>query len=108
MFEVLKVNKNTLLLDIHEKKIKVEKDECSIDCDSWLPAWGTMWTLNTFDSQWVEENLETVARCGFRIFESEELGIFIGIDGAGYDFFDEHWIPLYKARGLKWHDTKED
>lgn len=27
--------------------------------------------------------------------------------GAGYSFYTEHWIPLYKARGLKWHD-KED
>ena len=26
------------------------------------------------------------------------------MDGCGYDFYLEHWVPLYKARGLKWHD----
>lgn len=28
----------------------------------------------------------------------------IGIDGAGYDFYEAHWIPLYEARGLHWHE----
>lgn len=69
-----------------------------------LPIWGWLWTFDeSLDEEWVEENLETVAKCGFRIYESDELGIVIGIDGAGYDFYSQHWIPLYKARGLKWH-----
>ena len=25
----------------------------------------------------------------------------ICIDGAGYDFYEAHWIPLYNKRGLK-------
>lgn len=37
---------------------------------------------------------------------SEDYGYLIGIDGAGYDFYKAHWLPLYKARGLHWH--KED
>ena len=45
-----------------------------------------------------------MSRCGFRIYESEEFGYFFGIDGAGYSFYDEHWVPLYRARGLHWHD----
>ena len=49
-----------------------------------------------------------MSECGFRIFESEEFGYFFGIDGAGYDFYEQHWLPLYKARGLKWHDPKTD
>lgn len=45
-----------------------------------------------------------MADCGFRIYESDDFGGYIfGIDGAGYDFYDAHWIPLYKARGLRWH-----
>lgn len=43
---------------------------------------------------------------GFRIFESGEFGYWFGIDGAGYDFYKSHWIPLYKKRGLKWHDER--
>ena len=46
-------------------------------------------------------------RSGFRIYESEEFGYFFGIDGAGYNFYDSHWIPLYDARGLKWHREEE-
>ena len=49
-----------------------------------------------------------MADCGFRIYESEEFGYFFGIDGAGYSFYEEHWIPLYKQRGLQWHKTDEE
>ena len=27
----------------------------------------------------------------------------LGIDGAGYDFYDAHWVPLYRLRGFTWH-----
>lgn len=47
-----------------------------------------------------------MADCGFRIYEQEDYGYIFGIDGAGYDFYDEHWCPLYKARGLRWHDEE--
>lgn len=48
-----------------------------------------------------------MADCGFRIYEQEDLGYVFGIDGAGYDFYSEHWIPLYKARGLHWHKEED-
>lgn len=31
-----------------------------------------------------------------------------GIDGAGYDFYEAHWEPLYKARGLHWHSEEAE
>lgn len=70
-----------------------------------LPMWGWFWTFNnSLDEDWVRENLVTVAECGFRIYEYQDTGtIYLGIDGAGYNFYDAHWIPLYKARGLQWH-----
>lgn len=37
-----------------------------------------------------------MSQCGFRIFRSEEFGYFFGIDGAGYDFYEAHWIPLIR------------
>lgn len=49
-----------------------------------------------------------MSQCGFRIFKSFEFGYFFGIDGAGYDFYESHWLPLYEARGLMWHDPKTD
>lgn len=72
-----------------------------------LPMWGTMWSFgDSCDDHWIdnEENLRIMSQCGFRIYYHSEWGYFFGIDGAGYDFYSEHWIPLYKARGLHWHD----
>lgn len=71
-----------------------------------LPMWGTLWNPHSIDEWWIENNLQAVVDCGFRIYETDEVGILLGIDGAGYDFFESHWIPLYKARGLKWHDEE--
>lgn len=84
----------------------IEFYEYQSNNSDYLPMWGTMWTLgDSFDEDWFANNLETAYRLGFRVYEHEDLGIVIGIDGAGYDFYEEHWIPLYKALGLRWHDT---
>lgn len=72
-----------------------------------LPIWSTMWSFRErIDDYWLREGdgLKAMSECGFRIYESEDFGIFFGIDGAGYDFYADHWIPLYKARGLHWHE----
>ena len=76
----------------------------------YLPTWSTMWSFgNSADDSWLEEEggLELMAECGFRIYEQEDFGYLFGIDGAGYSFLHEHWIPLYKARGLRWHREEE-
>ena len=76
----------------------------------YLPMWGTMWSFgDSADDYWLEKRggLELMAECGFRIYEQEDFGYLFGIDGAGYSFMDEHWIPLYKARGLHWHREEE-
>ena len=72
-----------------------------------LPMWGTMWSFeDKADDYWLEEKggLKLMSQCGFRIYRSEEFGYFFGLDGAGYDFYEAHWTPLYEARGMKWHD----
>lgn len=84
-------------------------DECDMDVshgDGYLPMWGTMWAFgDSIDNDWLENHLQEMADCGFRIYEQEDYGYIFGIDGAGYDFYEQHWIPLYKARGLKWHEA---
>ena len=87
----------------------VKADEFEVSFFEPLPMWGTMWSFSdNLDQYWLEERggLEEMSKCGFRIFEHDTYGCYFGIDGAGYDFYREHWIPLYLARGLKWH--KED
>jgi hypothetical protein len=56
------------------------------------------------DEEWIIENIEAVEACGFLIYDSDETGILLGVDGGGYSFLEEHWLPLYLARGLCWHD----
>ena len=71
--------------------------------DSWLPVWGWLWMVDNSSKYFILDNLELVSDLGFRIYEDEEEDIYIGIDGAGYDFYEAHWLPLYDAMGLQWH-----
>lgn len=82
-------------------------DDLEIVNDDPLPMWGTMWSFgDSCDNYWLENagGVKVMSECGFRIYRHEEWGHFFGIDGAGYDFYSEHWIPLYRMRGLQWHD----
>lgn len=87
--------------------ILVKPDDLEIVNDDPLPMWGTMWSFgDSCDNYWLENagGVKVMSECGFRIYRHEEWGHFFGIDGAGYDFYSEHWIPLYRMRGLQWHD----
>ena len=89
----------------------VDESDFEIEREDGLPMWGYMWAFgDTIDNYWLEEKegLQVMADCGFRIYESEDWGYVFGIDGAGYDFYEAHWIPLYKTRGLRWHKETED
>lgn len=69
--------------------------------------WGTMWSFgDSCDDHWLEDmgGVRIMSECGFRVYLSDDYGYFFGIDGAGYSFYTEHWVPLYRARGLQWHD----
>lgn len=89
--------------------IEVSPESMQVLYDDVLPMWGTMWTFgDMMDDVWLEEDkgLQLMADCGFRIYHQEDFGYIFGIDGAGYDFYEAHWVPLYKARGLRWHTLK--
>lgn len=89
------------------KNISVGKNDIRLKYYDLLPMWGTMWSFGeSLDDFWLEEQngVKLMSDCGFRIYKSDDFGYFFGIDGAGYDFYEQHWIPLYKARGLKWHE----
>ena len=115
--EIIKIHgeSNERLYDIQMQGSNViytgSADSFFIEHDTQLPMWGTMWSFrDTCDIRWIEkgDGLEALSECGFRVYESAEFGHFFGIDGAGYDFVEQHWIPLYKARGLLWHDLSGD
>lgn len=92
-------------------KVDCERDDFEVRYDYVLPIWGTMWSLSDpTDKYWLEEmdGIRKMSECGFRVYKNEEWGYFFGIDGAGYSFYEAHWTPLYKARGLKWHDEDDE
>ena len=77
-------------------------DDISVERDDGLPMWGTMWSFgDRCDEYWLEEEdgIQVMSDHGFRIYEHEEFGYFFGIDGAGYNFYDQHWVPLYDEEG---------
>lgn len=101
---VSKTGKYIILLD-DLRLAAADEDDFEVLRDETLPMWGTMWAFSDpCDEHWLENNIRTMADCGFRVYESEDYGWLFGIDGAGYDFYTAHWIPLYKARGLQWHE----
>lgn len=87
-------------------KIYAQAYDFEVLYDYALPMWGTMWSFDdSCDERWLAEfgGLELMSELGFRIYEHDDFGYYFGIDGAGYDFYEAHWIPLYRARGLEWH-----
>lgn len=94
-------------LDGEDREVDVLEEDVEVYRDGLLPMWGTLWAFgDSIDDWWLEEcdGLRLMADCGFRIYEQEDYGYIFGIDGAGYSFYESHFIPLYRARGLHWHD----
>lgn len=112
--EIIRKEGDRYVIDPDNGDEEIYTSDVYVERDDFFPMWGTMWQFGDgIDEWWLEENLQTMADCGFRIYEhtgEDAWGYFFGIDGAGYDFYEEHWIPLYKARGLHWHneEDKED
>jgi len=94
-------------IEIASEQIVTAADNIEIERYTSFPAWGTMWSFgDPCDDYWMEEmdGVQVMSDHGFRIYEHDEFGYFFGIDGAGYNFYEHHWLPLYDARGLQWHD----
>lgn len=90
--------------------IEVGEQDFEVVYDDILPSSGMLWAFgNNLDNDWLTEGgLTAMCDCGFRVFEHDEWGYFFGLDGGGYDFYPEHWMPLYRARGIEWHDPKAE
>lgn len=88
-------------------EVLLDESDFEVKRESKLPMWGWLWQFDdSCDDYWLEEKdgIRIMSDCGFRIYEHDEWGYFFGIDGCGYDFYEDHWIPAYKKRGLQWHD----
>ncbi|MCL2447245.1 MAG: hypothetical protein FWD06_10815 [Oscillospiraceae bacterium] len=100
---------NEFAVRIGDEIMECGVDDIAVERYSSLPAWGTMWSFGDgCDDHWLtsEEGVQIMSDHDFRIYEHDDFGYFFGIDGAGYNFYEQHWLPLYEARGLQWHDKE--
>lgn len=87
-------------LDSIDEVVELEDGDFTVERYSYLPMWDPMWSF-TYDYNSDNENsnnskkLKIFSDCGFRIYTSEDYGYLYGIDGAGYNFYEQHWYPLY-------------
>lgn len=73
--------------------------------DDFLPMWGTMFSFKEgLDEDWAIENPDLLEEAGICVYDVPSIGLVFGIDGAGYDFYESHWLPLYEKRGFTWHE----
>lgn len=74
---------------------------------SWTgaPAWNTWFEPN---DSWIrnqcERNIEEIANLGLIVVLHDDEFWGLAVDGAGFDFYDAYWVPLYDLLGLKWHE----
>lgn len=69
------------------------------------PMWNTWFEpSDSFIYEKIEDMAKEVADLGFTLIYRDDEFWGLGIDGAGYSFYEEHWIPLYDLLGLTWHE----
>ena len=71
--------------------------------------WGTLFEAkDTMLAEKIKENSEALINdAGITIVDmsnsdkadSYQTGVFLGINGAGYDFYEQHWVPMYRIFG---------
>ena len=66
--------------------------------DKFLPMHGWVFIpRNVSLSKWIERNAERIHEvAGFIVMKTPEIGVFLGVDATGYDFFTTHWKKLYE------------
>ena len=71
--------------------------------------WSTLFEAkNKFVAEDIIDNADSIiTEAGFTVIDLSrdnegefQTGVFLGVNGMGYDFFEAHWIPLYKIFGV--------
>lgn len=70
--------------------------------DEFVPMWGTMYVLDEKAERWALDNIDKVTEIGLRLYVLTSGTVVLGVDGAGFDFCQAYWVPLYKEiNGIK-------
>ena len=91
------------------------------DAPATMPMWGTVFMpTDSVDCRNIEELLRPITDAeelsGSEWQEIADTGTYavecdgeliLGINGAGYDFYTDHWAKLYEALDYQWHTPAE-
>ena len=90
-----------------ESEIDDAKDELRREQEEIM--WGTVFEAKDGRlAELIREHADAIINdIGMRIIdlgdseasEAYNQGVFLGVNGAGYDFYESHWIPLYRLFG---------
>lgn len=80
----------------HEREVKRLR---SIIVDAWHES-------GSDDAALASYGWRDVGKTGF-VAREIDGHLVLGVNGAGYSFLDAHWLPLYLALGMKWHEQEE-
>ena len=63
------------------------------------PMWSTVWKCDRFyiDSDYM--NVDKLHALGIGVCQDKDENYYLFIAGAGYSFYDSHWIPLFTELG---------
>jgi hypothetical protein len=64
------------------------------DEEQWPPMWSTVWRLDYLLSWLTPQDVADFSGVTVYSDANEVRGYFIGVNGAGYDFYEAHWLPL--------------
>ncbi len=103
-YEVTKINMEDEIIVAKNESEQIEISFEDLYCMNGRPMWNTVWDLYSNPTY---EEIKLFNDCGIGVYEDEDSDWYIGIDGCGYDFFDAHWLKLYRKMGLQWHTTEE-
>lgn len=109
--DVLDKSKLTCYKSVNPEDYGYEDYEGDLIEDIGEPMW-SFWfePRHSFDCTWIDKHRDELLDMGFVLIIEDEWDIVwgLGIDGAGFDFYEAYWIPLYEAMGLKWHDEEDE
>jgi len=69
------------------------------------PVWGTVFGVDEFFVNSIYMNVDKLYKLGLGVID-QPTGYYIFVSGAGYDFYEHHWIPLFKE--LDWIQELDD
>ncbi len=77
----------------------------SVDADNIRRLFKEIDPIDDEQTLFADQGWSEVADTGIYAIEFDGE-LMLGIHGAGYDFFECHWAPLYEALGYRWHEAQ--